>query len=69
MPGEPPNLFSSLSFMLGGLISVACVCIHWPTSRSQPARGTPSMHGGQAKLMSAFADVQDLQETRVFRCG
>ena len=27
------------------------------------------MHGGQAKLMSAFADVQDLQETRVFRCG
>ena len=69
MPGEPPNTFNSLACMLGGLTHFTCFPFHSHTSISKPARVTPFMCGCEAKLMSAFADVQDLQETRMFRRG
>ena len=69
MPGQLLNTFNCLTCILGGLTHFICFLFHPHTSISQPPRGTPCMCGGEAKLMSAFADVQDLQETRVFRCG
>ena len=69
MPGQLPNTFNSLTCILGGLAHFTCFSFHSHASISQPPWGTPCMCGGEAKLMSAFADVQDLQETRMFRCG